>query len=133
MLPACVRASSAFVGELHAAGLAAPADLHLRLHDDRIADAVGGRDGVVDGLGDLAGGDRDAVAGEQLLALVLEQIHATSPLARMRVRNLRGGFGRAPIERLLEPVGDRRRAAYPGVNTSATPCGFQLVDVGARR
>ena len=50
MFPAWVRTSSAFVGELDAAGLAAPADLHLRLDDDRIADAVGGGDRVVDGL-----------------------------------------------------------------------------------
>ena len=44
-----VRAALVGVGrELDAAGLASPADLHLRLDDDRIADAVGGRDRVVD-------------------------------------------------------------------------------------
>ena len=36
-------------GELHAAGLAAAADQHLRLDDDRVADLVGRRDRVLDG------------------------------------------------------------------------------------
>jgi hypothetical protein len=65
----------AVLGDLDAARLAAPADQHLRLDDARIADLVGRRDGVLDGRGRLAGGDRDPVTGEQLLALVLEQIH----------------------------------------------------------
>ena len=34
--------------ELHAAGLAAPAHLHLGLEHDRVADAVRGGDGAVD-------------------------------------------------------------------------------------
>jgi hypothetical protein len=44
------------VGELDAAGLAAAADLHLGLHDTgyRVADALGGGDGVVDGGDGLA-------------------------------------------------------------------------------
>ena len=62
-------------GELHAAGLAAPADLDLRLDDDRVAERIGHLHGVVDGVGDVAGRDGDAVAGEELLALVLEQVH----------------------------------------------------------
>ena len=37
------------LGELDAAGLAAAADLHLRLDDAREADLLGGRDGLVDG------------------------------------------------------------------------------------
>ena len=64
------------VGELDAAGFPAAADLHLRLHDDRIADAVGRGDRVVDRGHGLAGGDGNPVAREQLLALILEQIHA---------------------------------------------------------
>ena len=41
--------------QLHAAGLAATADLHLRLHDDRIAELVGGGDSVLDGVDGRAG------------------------------------------------------------------------------
>ncbi len=44
-----VLARLGFVGcELHAAGLAAAADQHLRLDDDRVADLVGSHDSVVD-------------------------------------------------------------------------------------
>ena len=39
------------VGELDAAGLAATADVHLGLDDHRIADGVGGGDGLVDRVG----------------------------------------------------------------------------------
>ena len=39
----------AVLGDLDAAGLAAAADLHLRLDDARVADLVGGGDGLVDG------------------------------------------------------------------------------------
>ena len=35
-------------GELDAAGLPAPAHLHLRLHHDRVADPIGRGNGVVD-------------------------------------------------------------------------------------
>ena len=63
------------VGELDAAGLAAAADLHLGLDDDRVAGLVGLGDGVVDRVGRATRADRDVVAGEVLLALVLEQIH----------------------------------------------------------
>ena len=68
------------VGELDAAGLAAAADLHLGLHHHRVADALGGGDGVVDGGHGLAGADRDAVAREELLALVLVEVHRSLPL-----------------------------------------------------
>ncbi len=78
MLPACRRTSSAFVGQLDAAGLPPPPHLDLGLDDDRVAGLLGGGDRLVDGVGDAAGRHRDAVAGEVLLALVLEQIHACS-------------------------------------------------------
>ena len=75
MFVACSRGLGLVGGELHAAGLAAAADQHLGLDDDRIADLVRRGDGVLDGRHGLAVGDPQAVAGEQLLALVLEQIH----------------------------------------------------------
>ena len=65
----------AVLGDLDAAGLAAAADLHLRLDDAGVADLVGGVDGVVDRSGGLTRGDGNAVAGEELLALVLEKVH----------------------------------------------------------
>ena len=67
-------------GELHAAGLAAPADQHLGLDHHRVADLVRRGDGVLDGGDGLAGGHLQAVAGEQLLALVLEQVHCGAGL-----------------------------------------------------
>ena len=67
-------------GELHAAGLAAAADQHLRLDDDRVADLVRRGDGVLDGRDGLAVGHPQPVAGEQLLALVLEQVHCGAEL-----------------------------------------------------
>ena len=66
---ACLRL---VVGKLHAAGLAAPADQHLCLHDDRIADLIRGCHGVLDGGHGPAVGHLQPVPGEQLLALVLE-------------------------------------------------------------
>ena len=75
MFVACSSASASIRGELHAAGLAAPADQHLGLHDDGIADLVSRRDGVLDRRHGLAVGHPQAVAGKQLLALVLEQVH----------------------------------------------------------
>ena len=48
MLPRVLARLALVGGELDAAGLAAPADQHLRLDDDRIADLVGRRDGVLD-------------------------------------------------------------------------------------
>ena len=67
---------AAVLGDLDAAGLAAAADQHLRLDHAGVADLVGGGDRLLDGGGGRAGGHRDAVAGEELLALVLEEVHA---------------------------------------------------------
>ena len=65
------------VGELDAAGLAAPADLDLGLDDDGISGSLGLGYRLIDGEGDAARADRDAEAGEVLLALVFEEIHVT--------------------------------------------------------
>ena len=63
------------VGELHAAGLAAATRLDLRLDDDPATLGLGRGRGLL-GRGDH-GADRDryAVLGEELLRLVLHQIH----------------------------------------------------------
>ena len=62
--------------ELDAAGLAASADLHLRL-DARPGSRCGSAaaTAVVDGRDRLAVRDGDVVAREQLLALIFEQVH----------------------------------------------------------
>ena len=60
------------IGELDSTGLAATTDLHLGLDDDRVPGSVGLGDGLVDCRGHPAWRDRDVVAGEVLLALVLE-------------------------------------------------------------
>ena len=72
---ACCARLVLVLGDLDAAGLAAAADLHLRLDDAREADLLRGGDGLVDGRARAAVGHGDAVAGEELLALVLEQVH----------------------------------------------------------
>ena len=73
---AWVRVSAASLAQLDAAGLAAAAHLHLRLDHHRVADAIGDRDGVIDRGHRLAGRYGDPVAREELLALVLVEIHA---------------------------------------------------------
>ena len=84
------------VGELDPARLAPPADLHLGLDDDGVLGGIGCGHGLVDGVGGAAGGDRDAIAGEVLLALVLEQIHVNVSLTSVVLS----------VERLLEPLAD---------------------------
>ena len=61
--------------DLDAAGLAAPPDLDLCLDDTGVPDLVRGADGLLDGACRDALGDGDSVAGEELLALVLEEVH----------------------------------------------------------
>ncbi len=63
------------VGQLHAAGLAAAAGVHLGLDHHRVAHRVGGGHRLVDGGHGAAIGHRDAEAGEELLALEFEKIH----------------------------------------------------------
>jgi hypothetical protein len=65
----------AVMRELDAARLAAPPDQDLRLDHARVPELLGGGDRFLDGLGGLAVGDRDAMLSEELLALILEQIH----------------------------------------------------------
>ena len=70
-------------GELDPAGLPAAADLHLGLHDHRVAERVGFLDRLRHGGGRRTRRHRDAVPREQQLALVLEQIHER-PLRQSR-------------------------------------------------
>ena len=93
------------VGELDAAGLAAPAHLHLGLDDDRVPGGVGLTHRLVDGVGHTTRRHRDVVAGEVLLALVLEQIH----LVLLAVQR------RLPTSALM-PFSE-----LPGPKISATP------------
>ena len=75
MLDACSKASSGGLGELDAAGLAAAAGLDLRLDDGHAADLLGGGLRLLGGLDDDAERRGHAVLGEELLRLVLHQIH----------------------------------------------------------
>ena len=100
------------LGELDAAGLAAPADLHLRLDDDGIPDAVGGGDRVVDGLDGLAGRHGDAVArANSCLPWYSNRSTGAPGAGGVRRGKLLLGLALARVERRFEPVGDRRRAA----------------------
>ena len=78
MFPAWRADLVGVVGELDAAGLATAADLHLGLDDDGVPGSLGLGDRLVDRDGDAARTHGDAVAGEVLLALVFEQIHAAA-------------------------------------------------------
>ena len=72
---ACSSASLAVVGELDAARLAAAADQHLGLDHDRVAELVGGLDGLLHGGRVAPVRHGHAVLGEELLALVFEKVH----------------------------------------------------------
>ncbi len=61
--------------ELDAAGLAAAAGEHLRLDDDRAAELLRGRAGLLRRVGAAPVRDGDADAPEELLALVLVEVH----------------------------------------------------------
>src|SRR6202034_2997098 len=69
---------------LDSAGLAPSADLDLGLNHARITDVVGRVRGLVDGLGMPSERHGNAVAGEQLLALILKEIHARLHSSRSR-------------------------------------------------
>ena len=68
-------------GELDATGLAPPAGMDLGLDHDRGAETFGRSHRLVHREGDLTVRDGHAVAGKELLSLVLEQIH---PVASRR-------------------------------------------------
>ena len=63
------------VGELDPAGLPAAAGQHLGLDDDLATDLFGGRAGLVGGRREPPLGDRNPEPPEELLALVLVEVH----------------------------------------------------------
>ena len=65
----------AVVRELDAARLAAAADQDLGLDHARIAERLGGLDGLLDRRGGTPLRHGHAVLGEELLSLVLEEVH----------------------------------------------------------
>ena len=65
--------------QLHAAGLAAAAHLHLRLDDDLTPDLAGDRLRLLRRLGDATGKHGDTVGSQQVTSLVLEEIHEQGP------------------------------------------------------
>ena len=124
--------------DLDAAGLAAAADLDLRLDDDDPADALGRGPRLLRRRGDLAGEHGHAVLLEHVSRLVLVQIHVCltsscsagpgSRRARRRRRRARQPYrraGAASPARTRGP-GDRRHPAA----RRAGPCGARA---GARR
>ena len=75
----CVLAHCIHVGrELNAAQLAPATGQHLRLHHHRSPEALGRSHRFVDGKGNFACRNWHAVLGEELFALILEQIHHSS-------------------------------------------------------
>ena len=66
------------LGRYHDAQTGGATDLNLRLDDDWVARALGRNDRFVDGERDIARADGYIEAGEVLLALVFEQVHAVS-------------------------------------------------------
>ena len=65
----------AVLRELDAARLAAAADLDLGLDHDRVAELLGGLDGLRNGGRGTAVRHGHTVLGEQLLSLVFEKVH----------------------------------------------------------
>ena len=73
--PAFASASARVLRELDAARLPAAARQHLGLHDHLAAELVGGRSGLAGRRRRPPFGDRDAELPEELLALVLVEVH----------------------------------------------------------
>ncbi len=67
--------------QLHAAGLATAADLHLGLDDGLATEALGGCAGRLRRVDDFTGQHRYIVLGEEVPRLVLEQVHALPSLS----------------------------------------------------
>ena len=66
------------LGDLDAARLAAASGLHLGLDDGHAAELLGGRAGLLGGVGDDSGEYRNTVLLENVTGLILEKIHAAA-------------------------------------------------------
>ena len=156
MSSAFSTASSGGVGQLHAAGLAAAAGLHLGLDDDGLPMPLGDAARLLGGVDGLAGEHGHAVLGEELLRLVLMRSTggpvsrgscgpgqwarprspatpraAPQPAAPPRCHALRAGdVGAAQSARRARGPSRRSTAVVaPGVKTLATPSAVELGDV----
>ena len=105
-------------GHLDPAGLAPAAHRHLGLHHHRVADGVGRRHGLVDRVGHRPRRHGDARAGEELLALVLEQVHCVPRLARRARR------GSDSSQSVIVAI------VVPGVKMAATPSSLRAAMSG---
>ena len=123
MLEACSSASSGRLRQLHAAGLAAAADLDLRLDDDRVTDLLGSGLGVGSALDGLAECHRHVMLGEELLRLVLHQVHgSTAPLWVRRVARAPGlPRARSADLRPVEPHPPRRVRGVKRTESQVSP------------
>ena len=75
-----------FPRQLDTARLAAAARVHLGLHHPRAPrESAGGFHGLFGTRRDLAGGNRDAVAAEDVLRLVLVQVHVWARAGKARI------------------------------------------------
>ena len=103
------------LGDLDAAGLAAPADLHLGLDDDRETELLGRRPRLLRRVGMPPLGHGHAVLGEQLLSLVFEQVHVVQPPS-FRARAICPPAGRrAGADAINKP--ERSTCLYPRTST----------------
>ena len=101
------------VGQLDAAGLAPPAHLDLRLDDDRVADRVGDDDRLVDGVGHAARATPGCRSGRSTACPGTRTGPRPTPV---------GSFA----SRVSSSHRQIARSDDPGVNTSATPCAFNV-------
>ena len=102
------------VGQLDAAGLAAAADLHLGLHDDRVAGRLGRGDGLVDRVGHVARADTGmSKRAKYCLPWYSNRSTGLSPLSAIQ---LRLPATRDPLQRTAgaEDLGDALLARAHG-------------------
>ena len=85
------------VGELDAAGLAAPAGQHLRLDDDGAAELLGRLARLLGSRGEAPFGDGDPDPAEEILALVLVEVHRRRTLAARRRWTAQFSAWRPPV------------------------------------
>ena len=132
-------ASSGVGGQLDAAGLAPAAGLDLRLHHDGGADPGGRGLRLLGGVGHLARQHGYAVRGEELLRLVLVQVHEFIPprrghhctRRRHRRREVPPGGYRPAARRVASRPSHRRtpvvpRAGSPGRASSLRTVGVDM-------